>query len=65
MVILFSRNPVRWMVVVFITQPSIIFVKPMICGPDFFPFGSAEYAIGVISILPNAMEFNRIYPVLI
>ena len=47
-----------------LTQPRIVLVEPMVCGPHFPPLFCAEDAVGVIAILANPMQLYGILPVL-
>ena len=52
------------MIVILFTEPGIVLVEHVVSGPHLLPLCRAEDAVRVIAIFANAMEFNRILPVL-
>ena len=52
------------MIVILFTEPGIVLVEHVVGGPHLPPLRRTEDAVRVIAILANAMEFNRILPVL-
>ena len=52
------------MIVILFTEPGEVLVEHVVSGSHLPPLCRAEDAVRVIAILANAMEFNRILPVL-
>ena len=52
------------MVIILFTEPGIVLVEHVVSRPHLPPLRGAEDAIRVIAILANAMQLNRILPVL-
>lgn len=60
-----SWCPVRRCVAVLLAEPGIVLVEPVVIWPNFSPFWSAEDAVGVIAVLPNAVELYGVLPIFV
>ena len=52
------------MIIVLFTKPGIVFVEHVVSRSHLPPLWGAKDAVRVIAILANAMQLNRVLPVL-